>query len=319
MSQWGAPYNDEGYNNVGNAGGGAGVIGALIGAGAGMYDSYQNRKTSKENTNKTLAAQKAESELAYQRSVEMWNQQNLYNSPEAQMQRFKEAGLNPHLIYGQGSSGNASSPPQYQPANLQYDYQAPKIGASIQSILPTLMAVGSWMQNMRLSEAELQKKNIDVDKTQQMIDFLMERNPQLLKESENKLSLYPYQFDMQRHLRDKASMTVSGLEQDFRAKFGEQLFQQYSPHQGNAPIGGLTKLKFLQEQSKAKLLDAKASWSDFSITDPQAIMQLVLSGVMGLAGQTLRMNSKARNVPVRRERPRGLSFNRMSRNHPDRR
>lgn len=30
-----------------------------------------------------------------------WNMQNAYNSPSQQMQRFKEAGLNPNLIYGQ--------------------------------------------------------------------------------------------------------------------------------------------------------------------------------------------------------------------------
>ena len=30
-----------------------------------------------------------------------WNMNNQYNSPSAQMQRFKDAGLSPHLIYGQ--------------------------------------------------------------------------------------------------------------------------------------------------------------------------------------------------------------------------
>jgi len=35
---------------------------------------------------------------------------NKYNSPANQMSRFQEAGLNPNLIYGQGSPGNQSSP-----------------------------------------------------------------------------------------------------------------------------------------------------------------------------------------------------------------
>ncbi len=43
-----------------------------------------------------------------QDGLEFWNMQNQYNSPQAQMARFKEAGLNPNLIYGQGNSGNAS-------------------------------------------------------------------------------------------------------------------------------------------------------------------------------------------------------------------
>lgn len=38
-----------------------------------------------------------------------WNRNNQYNSPQMQMQRFKEAGLNPHLIYGKGTAGNATA------------------------------------------------------------------------------------------------------------------------------------------------------------------------------------------------------------------
>lgn len=37
----------------------------------------------------------------------MWDVQNQYNSPMAQMQRFKEAGLNPNLIYGQGNTAQS--------------------------------------------------------------------------------------------------------------------------------------------------------------------------------------------------------------------
>lgn len=49
---------------------------------------------------------------AYQnrQNIRMWKLNNAYNSPKAQMQRFVDAGLNPNLIYGQGSSGNSSSP-----------------------------------------------------------------------------------------------------------------------------------------------------------------------------------------------------------------
>lgn len=38
---------------------------------------------------------------------------NQYNSPHEQMLRYAEAGLNPNLIYGQGSPGNQSQPVQY--------------------------------------------------------------------------------------------------------------------------------------------------------------------------------------------------------------
>lgn len=48
-------------------------------------------------------------------NLEQWQRNNAYNSPAAQMQRLKAAGLNPDLLYGQnaaGAMGNSSSPAQ---------------------------------------------------------------------------------------------------------------------------------------------------------------------------------------------------------------
>lgn len=310
----------DGQDSPGQYGGDGGLIGAIIQTGGALYDSSQNRKTAKENTNKTIAAQKAEAELAYQRSVQMWNMQNAYNSPEAQMQRFRAAGLNPHLIYGQGNPGNASSPPQYQPANLQYRYEAPTYGAAIGSILPTLMAVGTWMQNMRLSEADLRSKEVaqergitETERARQVIEYLREANPKLLQQMDNKLSLYPYQKSLQRDLSNKAYLNVADLEQDYRYKYGDSLFRQLQhdprfPSQG-AEVGGLRKLQFLQQESKTKLEAARASWSEFDITNPQAIMQLVLSGIMGMAGSTLRLSTHRRMTPKEKPKQRTEPFN----------
>lgn len=67
-----------------------------------------------------------EAEKAYQRSLEMWNMTNAYNTPAQQMQRYAEAGLNPNLIYGQGTPGNSSSSvPAYQPAKNELQIHNP--------------------------------------------------------------------------------------------------------------------------------------------------------------------------------------------------
>jgi hypothetical protein len=55
----------------------------------------------------TIGAQKRAATKAYQRQKEFWNMQNAYNTPKAQMERLKAAGLNPALMYGQGNTGNA--------------------------------------------------------------------------------------------------------------------------------------------------------------------------------------------------------------------
>lgn len=281
-------------------GGDAGSVVALLQLGGALYDSYQNRKTSKENTQNTINAAKSESELAYQRSVQMWNEQNLYNSPQAQMARFGNAGLNPHLIYGQGSAGNASSPPQYQPANMQYRVEAPSYGAAISSVMPTLMAVGTWMQQMRLSEMQIDKGSTETEKSRQMIDYLTDMNPQLLKQMDNKLSLYPYQYDMQKSLSSQARTKLYDMDQEFRYKFGDEQYGLWGSTATNVPQGGIRRLQFLQQQSATKLAEAKSSWTDFDITNPQAIIQMVMQGMMGLAGQTLRLSTHRPTVRSRR-------------------
>lgn len=46
----------------------------------------------------------------YEQAIEFWNMQNAYNTPSAQLERYREAGLNP--TFAQVSAGNASSAPQ---------------------------------------------------------------------------------------------------------------------------------------------------------------------------------------------------------------
>lgn len=43
-----------------------------------------------------------------QYNKDMWNAQNAYNTPQAQMERYRQAGLNPNLLYGQPNPGNAA-------------------------------------------------------------------------------------------------------------------------------------------------------------------------------------------------------------------
>lgn len=67
-------------------------------------------------SNKNLA------EYQSDRNEDYLQKQLDYNTPANQMQRFKDAGLNPNLIYGQGTSGNQSAPlsfPDIKPPDIQ--------------------------------------------------------------------------------------------------------------------------------------------------------------------------------------------------------
>lgn len=126
----------------GGAGGGSDWISAIINLGAQIYAS----EVARSNTKKTIKAQKDAAELAWQRELEMWYKQNAYNDPSAQMQRLLNAGLNPNLMYGNGSAstGNSSSLPRYNAPNLQYNYKPIDIPAVL-----------SGFQDFRLRQAQI--------------------------------------------------------------------------------------------------------------------------------------------------------------------
>lgn len=87
-----------------------------------------------------------------------WNMQNQYNSPEAQMERYKQAGLNPNLIYGQSNQAPAvrsSSAGDYKPQAPRYD-----LGGIVEMFMQ-----GQMMQiQQRNTEAaiDLKKKELEV-------------------------------------------------------------------------------------------------------------------------------------------------------------
>lgn len=91
------------------------VLGGLISAGGSILGGLMGNK-SQSNANaanlKLAQYQNSWNEQMYERNLQdqkqLWNMQNEYNTPSAQMQRYSDAGLNPNLIYGQGSSGNAT-------------------------------------------------------------------------------------------------------------------------------------------------------------------------------------------------------------------
>lgn len=75
---------------------------------AGQHASFEQQKQLLEQQN--------------QYNLEMWNMQNEYNSPAAQMRRFEEAGLNSALMYGQVNPGNATAAPvKKTPDAIKYE------------------------------------------------------------------------------------------------------------------------------------------------------------------------------------------------------
>jgi len=101
---------------------------------------FQNR------ANQRFAVQ--QSNIQHQRTKELWNMDNLYNSPEQQMQRLKAAGLNPNLVYGKGATATSKGPPS-TPQQANWQGQNP---------MERLNTIGAF-QDIKLKQAQL--GNID--------------------------------------------------------------------------------------------------------------------------------------------------------------
>lgn len=96
----------------------------IINAGAQIHSTNAQARTARYNTDQTNKMNKYYSDLAWQRDQEQINKMNAYNTPAMQMQRFKEAGLNPNLIYGQGSPGQQTQLAKYNQPKAEYNYKS---------------------------------------------------------------------------------------------------------------------------------------------------------------------------------------------------
>lgn len=109
----------------------------LLPALAGLAGGVANSQAQAQQNRDSQIYSKQMYEVQKQDNLKFWNMQNEYNSPEQQMARFRKAGLNPNLIYGQGNSGPAGNvqTPDVQPVQ----FRSPEWGNGLQTAGLALM------------------------------------------------------------------------------------------------------------------------------------------------------------------------------------
>jgi hypothetical protein len=124
--------------------------GALISGGMQMLGNYQNFKYQQK-----LAEQQN------QYNIDMWKMQADYNSPQQQMERYRAAGLNPNLIYGQGSNGNMSVAPQMVTPNApDFSDGMGQIGEGLGKLF-NIENLRTIRANRKKAEAEATEAQVD--------------------------------------------------------------------------------------------------------------------------------------------------------------
>lgn len=139
-------------------------LGSAITTGVSFLGGLMNNNAQKKNTQRVIRAQQEENQknreynlmLAQQQNawnVEQWERENEYNSPEAQMERYRKAGLNPDLMAGGAQNLSAASPTMTAgapstPADMSLLGQRPTLGQAIQSALRDSM-LGAQIDNIK--------------------------------------------------------------------------------------------------------------------------------------------------------------------------
>lgn len=170
-------------------------VGSVVNAVGNGIASYNNLKSVRETNEANFRLAQWQNE----QNVKMWNMNNEYNSPSSQMQRLSQAGLNPNLVYGNGSVGNSSSAPTAASAPTMQAYQMP------QNVLGDL---SSMMDNF-LKLAQVKKTEQETDnlaETQRLTRF------QAQKEELNVI----YQNYLNSKTRDEAYIWQKRLAQELR-------------------------------------------------------------------------------------------------------
>lgn len=177
------------------------IAGALISGGASILGNLLN-KNSVQQTNQQQ--QDFNTQMYNKQRADAladWERQNQYNSPSQQMQRFKEAGLNPNLIYGQMSNA-----PAVRSTDMKApDFVAPKYDTS---------KIGDILGNY----LNLQKQQVDISNDKKAGALLDQQIEGKKLENENLRDQSPWILESKMNQARLAGMQINNIMADIRNK-----------------------------------------------------------------------------------------------------
>lgn len=129
------------------------VVTAIAGA---ITTAVQNKKNRQATEDANEAQRRfAEETMQQQRewALEDWERVSEFNSPEQQMNRLRQAGLNPNLVYGKGADNTMDavrsvSSPSISPLAVKHDY------SGIQSVINNFQNMRSAEQSIKNAKAQ---------------------------------------------------------------------------------------------------------------------------------------------------------------------
>lgn len=135
-----------------------GFLSNLMGASINQVNQENAQKFNAKEAEKNRQFQEAMMDKSYNQSVEFWNMQNEYNTPAQQVQRMKDAGLNPALMGGV-STGTAQGGTNTSASGAQAS--STPLGVSFSGINESLRGIINNKYQQDLMRAQASEINAD--------------------------------------------------------------------------------------------------------------------------------------------------------------
>ena len=202
---------------------------------AGLAADVGNTAVAVAQTRKQFKRQKEAMALQHAMNMDAWRMQNAYNTPQAQMERLQQAGLNPRLIYGSGSGASQPAGPMDVPEvpvqgkpevsigdpmyrylqvrMMDAQYKATVQNMEIAQKRGALMDIEKGLNNLKLFRENLRSKNYK-ELAQAELDtqkFLTLRSQELFQNERTKGNV----MDQLQQMRQK-QMTGIDLDNAFK-------------------------------------------------------------------------------------------------------
>ena len=136
-------------------------------------------------------------------ALAQWNRENAYNSPKQQMQRLREAGLNPNLVYGKGAD------------NISGQLNMPRMGQMTRSFRGV---DGSQIAQLGLRAQQYEAMSVQTNNTKAITDQVLAQTLKIHAETNTEIQR------LDNMIVEKEKMLADiGLTKDQRAKIQEEI------------------------------------------------------------------------------------------------
>jgi hypothetical protein len=260
-------------------GGAGGIVPVIIAAGTSIYNTEQQKKMQRENH----AYNSQAAEAAYGRNLDMWERQNRYNDPSAQMARLKAAGLNPNMVYGQGSggaSGHAGDAPQFTPPQRNFQHFSPLDIPQTLGMYQDFQIKNQQLNNLKAQAENTRAKTINEHSRKLLLDVQGKRG-QLDYDQQSYLN--PYEAAI---TGNQARASEAKLLQEWQRVSLMSQEELKNVLQTQQMEKNLTSTDLAQEQQRANILFSKYrnEWAKMGITSSDNMLVRVLAQMLGQAG-----------------------------------